>query len=150
MNKETAKEAILKVCVEKQQELIEHFNKRIEDAQADVTSHPESPSQSTEGFNSANDVLHVMEEELAFVKYEMEILRSLDPSHHSDQVERGAVVRTDQRDFFIAVSSEEVEVNGHKIFGMSEKAPLYAQMRGLKKGDTFQFNATKYKILDIY
>lgn len=150
MNRETTKDAILKVCIEKQQELIDHFNKRIEDAKAEVTSHPESPSQSTEGSNSADDVLHVMEEELAFVKYEMGILKALDPNHASDHVERGAVVRTDQRDFFIAVSSEEVDVNGKKVFGMSEKAPLYAQMRGLKTGDEFQFNETKYKILDIY
>lgn len=150
MNRETTKESILKVCIEKQEELIEHFNKRIDDARADVTSHPESPSQSTEGSNSADDVLHVMEEELVFVKQEMEILRSLSPDHHSTQVERGAVVLTDQRDFFIAVSSEEVVVDGKKVFGMSEKAPLYAQMRGLKTGDTFQFNQTKYKILDIY
>lgn len=150
MSRETTKEAILKVCIEKQQELIEHFTKRIEDAKAEVTSHPESPSQSTEGSNSADDVLHVMEEELAFVKYEMEILRSLDADHQSDHVERGAVVLTDQRDFFIAVSSEEVEVNGKKVFGMSEKAPLYAKMRGLKTGDSFQFNETKYKILDVY
>ncbi len=150
MSRETTKEAILKVCLAKQQELIDHFNTRIEDAKVEVTSHPESPSQSTEGSNSAEDVLHVMEQELAFVKYEMDILKSLDPHHHSDHVERGAVVYTDQRDFFIAVSSEEVDVNGKKIFGMSEKAPLYAQMRGLKSGDLFQFNETKYKILDVF
>ncbi len=150
MNNVTTKKAILEVCIDKQQELIEHFNKRIDDAKAEVMSHPESPSQSTEGSNSAEDVLHVMEQELAFVRFEMDILKKLDPDHHSVQVERGAVILTDQRDFFIAVSSEEVDVNGKKIFGMSEKAPLYAQMRGLKKGDEFQFNKMKYKILDIY
>ncbi len=150
MKKETSKEAILKICIEKQQELITHFTNRIEEAKAEVTSHPDSPSQSTEGSNSADEVLHVMEEELAFVKYEMGILKSLDPNHTSVHVEKGAVVSTDQRDFFIAVSSEEVVVDGKKIFGMSEKAPLYGQMKGLKTGDTFQFNETKYKILDIY
>ena len=150
MNRELSKAAILKVCIEEQQKLIDHFTKRIEDAKAEFTSHPESPSQSTEGSNSVDDVMHVMEQELSFVEYEMGILKSMDPEHKSDHVERGAVVLTDQRNFFIAVSSEQVEVDGKKIFGMSEKAPLYAQMRGLKAGDSFQFNETKYKILDIY
>ncbi len=150
MNRELSKAAILNVCIEEQQKLIDHFTKRIEDAKAEFTSHPDSPSQSTEGSNSVDDVMHVMEQELTFVENEMSILKSMDPDHQSDHVERGAVVLTDQRDFFIAVSSEQVEVEGKKIFGMSEKAPLYAQMRGLKAGDSFQFNETKYKILDIY
>jgi hypothetical protein len=33
---------------------------------------------------------------------------------------------------------------------MSEKAPLYTQMKGLKAGDSFQFNQLKYQIEDIY
>ena len=150
MHRETSKAAILQVCIEKQQELIDHFNERLEEAKAEVTSHPDSPSQSDEGSNSADDLLHVMVQELAFVNAEMEILKSLDPDHISKQVERGAVVCTDQRDFFIAVSSEEVDVNGEKVFGMSDKAPLYAKMKGLKAADTFQFNETIYKIIDIY
>jgi hypothetical protein len=47
------------------------------------------------------------------------------------------------------VSSEKVEVNGESVFGISTKAPIYANMRGLEKGK-FQFNETHYVIEDVY
>lgn len=150
MRSRISKSDILSVCIQKQEELIHNFNDRIDEAKAEVTSHPESPSQSDEGSNSAEEMLHVMEQELAFVRAEMNILRGIDPEDPAVVAERGAVVVTDQRIFFIAVSSEEVDVHGQKVFGMSEKAPLYKLMKGQKTGDTFQFNDTKYKILDIY
>jgi hypothetical protein len=136
--------------MQKQQELIEHFNQQMEDAKSDAFSHSETPSQTDEGSNSPGDLLNVMRQELDFVQYEMSVLVSIDPNDDSSHAERGAVVVTDRRTFFIGVSSEEIEVDGAKIFGMSERAPLYGVMKGLSKGSSFEFNKTKYQIEDIY
>jgi hypothetical protein len=144
------KSDILKACIKKQESLIINFQKRLDDSREDAYSHNDTPSQTDEGSTSPEELLHVLEQELGFVKYEMDILKSMDPDQVSDHVERGAVVVTDLRVFFICVSSEEVIVNDTKVFGMSEKAPLYTQMKGLKAGDSFQFNQLKYQIEDIY
>lgn len=144
------KNKILSACILKQQELIDNFNQRLEEAKNEAYSHTETPSQTDEGSTSPEELLQLMSQELDFVQYEMSILKSIHPEDVSKHVEKGAVVVTDKRIFFIAVSSEEIEVNGEKIFGMSERAPLYAHMKSLSAGDTFEFNKTKYQISDIY
>jgi len=150
MSQQISKSAILTACLNKQQELIEHFNERIDEVKSEAYSHTETPSQTDEGSDSSEELLEVMGEELSFARSEIEILRSIDPANAASQVERGAVVVTDQRTFFIGVSSEDIVIDGVKVFGMSEKAPLYSHMRGLKTGDIFQFNGTKYQIEAIY
>jgi hypothetical protein len=150
MSKHLSKATILATCLQKQEELILNFNRRIDEVSAEAHDNSQTPSQTDEGSNSSEELLEVLNEELIFVRTEMETLRSIDPESKSDQVERGAVVETDQRIFFIGVSTEDIEVDGTSLFGMSEKAPLYSHMRGLKKGDSFEFNTTKYQILDIY
>ena len=146
MSHTISKADILQACLLKQQELIAHFNTRIDEVRSEAFNHTETPSQTDDDSGSSE----VMAQELKLARTEMEILRSIDPADPASQVERGAVVVTDQRIFFIGVSSEGIEVHGTKIFGMSEKAPLYSHMKGLKKGDSFQFNGLKYVIQDIY
>lgn len=150
MSHTISKAAILSACLLKQQELIDNYTDRIDTLNAEAFIHTETPSQTDERSDSSEEMLEVMSQELEFVRAEMEILRSIDPQNPASHVERGAVVVTNQRTFFIGVSSEEIEVDGAKVFGMSEKAPLYSHMRSLKSGDTFQFNTTKYEIKNIY
>ena len=150
MNHKIAKATILSTCLQKQQELIDHFNQRVEDVKAEAYNNNETPSQTDEGSNSPEEFLQTLGEELDFVKAEMEVLRSIDPANAASQVERGAVVVTNQRTFYIGVSSEGLEIDGQKIFGMSEHAPLYSHMKGLHKGDSVEYNKTKYVIEDIY
>lgn len=150
MNHRIAKATILSTCLQKQQELIDHFNQRVEDVKAEAYDNNETPSQTDEGSNSPEEFLQTLGQELDFAIAEMEVLRSIVPSNSADQVERGAVVITNQRTFFIGVSSEGIEIDGQKIFGMSEHAPLYSHMRGLHKGGSFEYNKTKYQIEDIY
>lgn len=150
MRKRISKTAVLSACMHKQQDLIHHFSQRMEEARSIAFDHSDTPSQTDEGSNSPGEIMQVMSQELGFAQAELEILRGIDPNDPARQVERGAVVVTDKRVFFIAVSSEEILIEGEKIFGMSEKAPLYAVMRGLKIGDSFEFNHTKYRIEDIY
>lgn len=150
MSKKISKAAILSACIQKQQDLIDNFNQRLEEAKTDAYSHTETPSQTDEGSTSPEEVLQVMSQELDFVQYEMSVLKAINTDDVCQKVEKGAVVVTDKRIFFIAVSIEEIEVENEKIFGMSEKAPLYGKMKWLKKGDSFEFNKTKYEIEDIY
>ncbi len=150
MKKNISKELILTTCLQKQQDLIKNYNERVTEMTADASVNDRSASQS-EDHNAGNvEVLNTMEEELEFAQMEMGFLKSLDVTQVSTQVEPGAVVVTNHRVFFIAVSSEKVEIDGEIIFGISTNAPIYSAMRGLKKGGQFEFNGIPYQIENVY
>ncbi|KAA5534787.1 hypothetical protein F0919_09265 [Taibaiella lutea] len=150
MKHRISKSTALKACIQKQQDLIENFTKRVADRNIDAFSRNESASQTENRSGTKLDILAALENELAFAKQEMAYLTLLDDKTENNVVAPGAIVVTNHLIFFIAVSSEKVEVGEKTIFGISTKAPIYAEMKDLKKGDTFQFNDRKYLIEDLY
>ncbi len=144
------KQLIHQACLKKQQSLIDGFSSRLESLESDVSRHGASPSQTESRMVSKLDLINTVHKELDFAKQEMAFLNNLDPSKASDTVEPGAVVVTNKLTFYICVSIEKFEVEGDELFGISFKAPIYANMVGLKKGDKFKYNETEYEILDIF
>jgi hypothetical protein len=117
---------------------------------SDTFSQNESASQSEDRRAGKYELLKAIGDELAFAQEELTYLNRLDITKENTLVAPGAVVVTEQFVFFIGVSSEKVEVNGESVFGISTKAPIYANMRGLEKGSKFQFKETRYVIEDVY
>ena len=144
------KTRILEACIEKQHELIDNFTKREAEMNDDTFSQNESASQSEDRRAGKYALLKAIGDELAFAQKELSFLNTLDVAKESTQVEPAAVVVTETFIFFIGVSSEKVDVDGVEVFGMSTRAPIYANMRGLEKGSKFQFNETNYVIEDVY
>jgi hypothetical protein len=144
------KNRILEDCIEKQNELIENYKKREAEINEDTFSQKESASQSEDRRAGKYELLKALGDELAFAQQGLSFLNSLDVTKESTVVEPGAAVVTDQLTFFIGISSEKVEMDGVTIVGISTKAPIYANMRGLEKGSSFQFNETSYSIEDVY
>lgn len=64
-------------------------------------------------------------------------------------VEQGAVVETDNGTLVIGVSIAPMDLDGKKIIGISEVAPIYSQINGKKAGETLQIGNKEYKILSI-
>ncbi len=145
-----SKDIILKTSIEKQEDLIKNFNERVLEMREDAYSQNQSASQSEDRTAGKVEILSTLERELAFVQMEMGYLKTLDPDKVNDKVEPGAVVVTNQRIFFISVSTEKVDINGKEVFGISIKAPIYSVMEGLKKSDKFSFNGIDYKIENVY
>jgi len=150
MEKKISKELILKSCITKQEELVNNFDGRVNELIADASSQAQSASQSEDRSAGNVDLLDTLQSELVFVQMELGYLKSINPGQVDTKVEPGAVVVTNKRTFFIAVSSEKIEIDGQEIFGISTKAPIYSAMTDLKKGDQFEFNDIRYKIKDIY
>lgn len=145
-----AKELIHDACIQKQNELIDGFTSRLRTMESATLEHDHSPSQTESRTAGTVELVNALGRELEFAQREMEFLKNLNPSKETDIVEPGAVVVTDKLTFYICVSIEKFEVNGKDFFGISYKAPIYASMRGLKKGTSFKYNETEYKILDVY
>ncbi len=150
MKKTISKAVIQDTCLQKQQELIDNYSSRVNEMTTDASSQDQSASQSEDRNAGDIEILSTIAGELEFVQREMAFLKSLNPDEVNTIVTPGAVVVTNERTFFIAVSSEKVEIDGKFIFGISTNAPIYSVMEGLKKGDAFEFNGTAYKIENIY
>lgn len=145
-----ARHEILDACIVKQQLTIDDFEKEVLSLRNEITDHSEIASQEHRGGAERNEMLVRMEKELNFLKNELRVLENIDPDLEHNQVQLGAVVITDQRIFFISTSVELVEVNGHCLYGISTKAPIFASMRGKKTGDAFEHAGVRYLILDVY
>lgn len=150
MKNKIDKTTILQACIKKQEELVASFKERESEMRNDTYSQNASDSQSEDRKAGKVEVLNALSNELVFAHEELLYLNSLNASKESDVIEPGAVVVTDQLTFFIGVSSEKVEVDGETFFGISTKAPIYANMIGLQKENSFQFNEKKYLIENIY
>ncbi|TDG36350.1 hypothetical protein EZJ43_07440 [Pedobacter changchengzhani] len=150
MQNKITKTQILKACIQKQQELVDSFKEREAEIHKDAYSQNESDSQTEDRKADKLEVLNAIGNELIFADQELNYLNSMNVMEESKIVESGAVVVTDQITFFISVSSEKVEVDGEVFFGISTNAPIYASMKDLKKGSSFQYNETKYVIEDLY
>ena len=76
-------------------------------------------------------------------------LQRLDPHAQMERVDIGAVVGTDHRNFIIGPSIEEFQVDGRTFQGLTPEAPLFAALRGKRKGDQAVFNGVAYNVLDV-
>src|SRR5664279_361555 len=146
MKKNITKKMVLDACLQKQEELVESFEGRVNMMKSDTYDQNHSTSQSEDRTAGKVDLLNTYKTELVFARREMEYLKSLDASAKNTKVEPGALVLTERMNFFIGVSTEKIEVEGEKIFGISTNAPIYKSMEGLEKGAQFKFNETGYTI----
>lgn len=147
---ELSKAAIVRACIQKQEGLINDFEKEVASIKSEILDNDTSQSQGDNSRAERIDVLNSYEKELAFLKDELTYLENLDWKGDNKEAEPGAVVVTDKLTFFISVSIEDVMVESEKIYGISVKAPIFGVMRGKKIGDSFEYNNVKYSIKYIY
>lgn len=79
----------------------------------------------------------------------LELLASLDISP-KNKIETGAVIQTDNLNFFIGYPTIPFEIRSIRFVGISTGSPIYTLMNGKKEGDTFQYAGTTYNINQIY
>lgn len=80
-----------------------------------------------------------------------EKLNSVDRDHFSEHIQFGSVVETKDSYYFIATALGDITLeDGSKVHVISTEAPVFAQLEGKKKGDTFKLNGKDIEILDIH
>lgn len=154
MKKNELKKKILEAAVVKQESIVDDFRLRIKDIIANEGNVNEEEydnhqqSFKSEGITEVN----LLKDELEFATSELEEIRKIQSFEESSHlaVEYGTVVRTNRRTFLVSASIENFEVEGIKLFGLSVNAPLYKQMKGRKKGESFMYGNTSYVIEDIF
>lgn len=78
-----------------------------------------------------------------------QILLSIKPDQNSAVVAQGSLVRCEQQNFFIGISSRPVIVDKQTYLPLSLQAPLGRLMLGKTAGAFFEFNQKQYRILSV-
>jgi len=147
------KKDVLAAAIEKQETLINNFDLRLKEMSKGekFINETQFDAQQASFNNELNEQMEGIAGQMAFAQAEMNILHQLQSSLGlQDEIRVGSLVATNHRNFFIAVSSEDLEVNNTPYFGISAKAPIYAAMAGKKTGDSFKMNDMTYQIIDTF
>ena len=114
---------VLKICIHQQQELIGNYNQRISELNADTFKRNASASQSEDRRSGKVDLLIALERELSFAQKELAYLSQLDISAENKVVSHGAMVITDQINFFIGISTDRLISKGSPSLGFRTTHP---------------------------
>ena len=147
------KKEILKCGKAKHQSVIDDYRRQIKELRSGEAEDLDDQMdlQQMAFNNEVNGQINRLAEQLNFAVDEMNTLNRImieDPLHEC--VTLGSVVETDKRTFFVSVSIEEFDVFGKEFYGLSQKTPLYAQMKDKQVGDEFTLNDMSYSISRVY
>ncbi len=152
MEKTTLKEGVLEAARARMQATADELRERIKDLHA-VTigdDNAESASQTESTHGSDVELMNSLSEQLEHLQQDLDRLEQIDPHTKLPSIQYGAMVRTDKRNFLIAASVEEFQVQDIPFLGVTPRAPLIQAMLGKKAGDSVTFNGIVYNIVEVY
>jgi transcription elongation GreA/GreB family factor len=76
-------------------------------------------------------------------------LNRISTSGKSNKIEDGSVVKTDNGNFYIAVSAGVLKLGDESYFAISSASPIGFKMMGCKAGDEFSLNGKGYVVLEV-
>lgn len=77
------------------------------------------------------------------------LFEKIDITKKSTKVELGALVLTNQQNFYISISAGKINVGNEMYWALSPQAPLAKKMLGLLAGNTFEFNGNSFVVNQI-
>ncbi len=81
---------------------------------------------------------------------ELERVQAMDPAQHATVVGAGAVVHTDQRNFFVGASLDEFDAMGRRYLGVTPMAPVIHALLGRKVGEQATVGGVTYTIEAVF
>lgn len=89
-------------------------------------------------------------QQLLKAKEQLTLLDRIDIAKKLSRVEFGALVISENQNLFVSIGLGKIELDGDIYFAISPAVPIYKAMEGKKKGEEFEFNGRKNKILEVY
>ena len=76
-------------------------------------------------------------------------LNTINPAISHNTAEPGSIIKTNNGNFYLAISAGTLTGNGESYFAISPASPIGLKMKGLKAGEEFVVNRKGYKIISI-
>ncbi len=145
------KKQLLQECLRIQNEQINAARTAMDEAQQSANEHQGAIEDKFESFREACQIQRDMfAKQLAEGLNILQILKRINVMKANPEIMLGSVVETDSQDFFVSASLGMIKVNDKNYFAVSAMSPLYKEMAGKSKGDTFTMRDKTYKIKNIY
>jgi hypothetical protein len=147
MNKVILKNRLIEI----QKTIINEINEKI------VTTHSMVDVDESDTIDP-EDLSHQTESMLTEQLFKVKLQKAENDLHLLDQisfdvktkVEPGAFVKTEMFHFVVATATVPFDLEGIHVIGISSESPIYLEMKGLEKGDIFNFSDKSYTILEIH
>ena len=150
MDNSLLRKQIYNKCLELHMDKIRHLESAMEEAEKMAHEYEQSSddadSHKMELIGSRDMYAKQLQTEMDL----LETLNKVDFNQDHRVVEFGSVVITDMQKVFISIGLGKVNVDNDTFYAISLQVPFYQAMKGLKKGDTFDFRGRKVKIIDLF
>ncbi|RYX87185.1 3-oxoacyl-ACP synthase [bacterium] len=77
------------------------------------------------------------------------LLQQINSDTKHEVAQTGSLVTTNQGDFYLAVGSGALFIDGKKYFAISAASPIGLKLKGKKAGESFMLNGKEIKILSV-
>lgn len=147
----TIKELLLKSCLDFIDKRIELESSAIDRAKKEAAG--EEKNSAGDKYETGRAMMHLEQE-----KYARQLQKAIDLKKSLLQIDikknystpqPGALVFTNIENFFFAVSTDEIEIDGKEYLPLSFASPLGQAFSGAKSGETVSFRGVDYLIKEI-
>lgn len=76
-------------------------------------------------------------------------LNTINPTIIHTTIDTGSVVKTNNGNFYLAISAGTLNVGGESYFAISPASPIGFKLKGLKVGDKFELNGKEYIVKSV-
>jgi hypothetical protein len=146
------KRQLLQLCVQMQQDRVDHARKAMEEAQQ--SANQEERSTAGDKYDTSRAMSHNVRDmnarQLQEALRELALLGQLHLAVGTGEVRLGSLVHTSAGNYFVAVSGGPYTVAGQTYFAVSTAAPLGRELLGKKAGDTFPFRGKPLRISQVW
>lgn len=138
-------------CVLLAQQKIKELNSILNDAQEAANN--ETKSSAGDKHETGRAMAQLETEKLTTQLTEAlkieQTLQQINPNIVNQQISLGALVITNNGNFYLAAGLGKIEIDNTLYFVISTAAPVGQKLIGLTKNNSFTFNDKKYNIIDV-
>jgi transcription elongation GreA/GreB family factor len=149
---ENTKKELLAQC-------IEFIDNKYKTLQSEYKLYQESAANETKStagdkHDTSKSMMQLEQEKLGhqlnLLLQQRKILENMDVKRSTGKIEFGAVVETDQGNFFISIGAREIQINGQVFIPVSIQSPLAKILDRHVVNDAIKFNNKTYTINAVY
>lgn len=147
MDKECVKASLLALSTEELEHATENYQKFLAGSRLDPYEPIENDEEAQARFQAS--LAEAFDQPIHTAQQKIRAISEIDFGP-KDAVGSGAVVCIDDRHFVIGVATGKFTCEGTEMIGLSQNAPFYSAIEGLKVGDETEFHNRDFVIKAIF